>query len=113
MGKRRAAVMTGVGRHVGPVKDGLVKVLLPFLEAVVHDGVAHQVRVIGLVTHQQINRLEDATADIFKYAADLAVRLYVAFSGCHYLANFFSLARTMRSLRASAASVTASSKVWA
>ena len=64
-------------RAVPAEHDRLVEVLFPVLQAVLLYGFCNEVGVIGFVPHEEINILEDAAADIFKYILGLTVNLYV------------------------------------
>ena len=75
-----------LGIHISPVADSLVEVLLPFLQAVVDDGVAHEVRIIRLLPHQQVHRLEGAGLRLLDETADQPVRFHVRFC-CHDLSG--------------------------
>ena len=66
-----------IGIHVGPVADGLVEVLLPLLQAVVDDGIAHEVRIVRLLPHQKIHRLEGAGLRLLDEIPDLPVRFTI------------------------------------
>ena len=53
------------GGNVESVANLLVKVLAKFVNAVVDDGLTHQIRIIRLIAHQQIQRAENAFSGIF------------------------------------------------
>ncbi len=65
--------------HVGSVADRLVEVLLPFLQAVVDDRLADLVRIIRLLPHQQVHRLEVFLPDVIDEFPRLSFYVDTAF----------------------------------
>ena len=67
--------------HISTVAHSLIEIPLALINTMLQDRIAHHIDIIRLISHQKINRLEDAVLSILHNLSTQRICLYKTF--CH------------------------------